>query len=90
MKKVIVHWVEIRTLEVPDECPTDDVDKFEKWMYTHSPTSEPYKMFSITEPIRGKINFVVKSETRDFEIVSVEAIAPSNEYAGSGEDKYQR
>ena len=27
MKRVLLHWVEIRTLEVPDDFPTDDVSE---------------------------------------------------------------
>ncbi len=82
MKKVIVHCVEVRTLEVPDECPTDDVDEFEKWVYNNilSMHSHPYENPKIA----------VKIETRDFEIVDVEAIVPENEKVGSREDIHQR
>ena len=82
MKKVTVHWVEMRTLEVPDECPTDDVDKFEKWLYDH-PMSDYNYPYHITE-------YAVKLETRDFEIVDVEAIVPENEKIGTKEDIHQR
>jgi hypothetical protein len=32
MKRIIVHWVEMRTLEVPDDCP-ETIDEFEEWMW---------------------------------------------------------
>lgn len=87
MKRVLVHWMEVRTLEVPDECPTDDESKFEQWLFDHaknSPyTDDPYKA-------NDQHTFVTKSDTRDFEIVDVTAIVPENEKVGSGEDKYQR
>ena len=86
MKKVLVHWVEMRTLEVLDECPTDDVNEFEKHLYDRQ------QMFFNKDPysIDDKNSFTVKSETRDFEIVDVEAIVPENEKVGSGEDIHQR
>ena len=88
MKKVIVHWVEMRTLEVPDECPTDDLttignDDFEKWLFDHTTGNINIDPYCLEE-------FAVKSSTRDFEIVDVEAIVPENEKVGGGEDKHQR
>ena len=82
MKKVTVHWVEMRTLEVPDECPTDDVDEFNKWMYDRFPL-DPF------DPMQIK-NLVVKGDSRDFEIVDVEVIVPENEKMGTREDIHQR
>ncbi len=63
MKRVIVHWVEMRTLEVPDECPTDNVDEFEKWIYNNGLGihSNPYE----------KSGFAIKLDTRNLEIVDV-------------------
>lgn len=66
MKKVLVHWVEMVTLEVPDECPTDNSDDFERWLYDHDKSSlDIYKYGA---------NFVTKADTRDFEIVEVENV----------------
>ena len=86
MKKVLVHWVETRTLEVPDECPTDNMDKFEKWLYDRQIfflNKDPYS-------IDDKDSLTVGSERRDFEIVDVEAIVPENEKMGTREDIHQR
>ena len=82
MKKVIVHWVEMRTLEVPDECPTDDVDKFEEFMYNKC-MEDPYN-------VNDENSFTVESERKDFEIVDVEVIVPENEKMGTREDIHQR
>ena len=84
MKKVTVHWVEMRTLKVPDECPTDDSDEFEKWIYNYS-----FKDPKRNDPYLYE-GFAVKIETRDFEIVDVEAIVPENEKMGTREDIHQR
>ena len=83
-KRVSVHWVEMRTLEVPDECPTDKVEDFERWVYdsaSNNPyTSDPYDC--------DEKNFVIKSGTRDFEIVDVTPMEEAR--VGYGEDEHQR
>lgn len=68
MKSVIVHWVEMRTLEVPDECPTDKTEEFEKWLFTHADNhpfcEDPYKVDDCG-------SLAMRGDTRDFEIVEV-------------------
>ncbi len=86
MKKVIVHWVEMRTLEVPDECPTDDQYAFDEWL-NNDCTNNPY----CGDPYEyDDKNYVVETNVRDFEIVDVEAIVPEEEKVGSKEDIHQR
>ena len=55
MKHLIVHWVEMRTLEVPDDAP-ESTDAFERWLWENGYTRE---------------TFVVKADQRDFEVVDV-------------------
>ena len=55
MKRLIVHWVEMRTLEVPDDAP-ESTDAFEEWLWENSYNRE---------------QFVVKADQRDFEVVDV-------------------
>lgn len=71
MKKVLTHWVSASTFEVPDECPTDNTDDFERWIIDHD--------FGKEDPFLAKGNFVSDFETRDFEIVSVENIEEETE-----------
>lgn len=60
MKRVLVHWVEMRTYEVPDDCPTDDTDEFDEW---------------IGQNTGGDTDtFVAKRDSRDYEIVYVEEL----------------
>ena len=55
MKRLIVHWIEMRTLEVPGDCP-ETTDEFEEWLWQNGHTRE---------------EFVVNADQRDFEIVDV-------------------
>lgn len=57
MKQVIYHWVEMRTLEVPDEAPTDDIYQLFDWIDEQGKEIEDY---------------TVSSNTRDCEIVNVQ------------------
>lgn len=59
MKQVIYHWVEMRTLEVPDEAPTDDIYKLQDWIYKQGKSVDDY---------------TASSKTRDCEIVDVQEI----------------
>ncbi len=80
MKSVIVHWVEMRTLEVPDECPTDNVDEFEQYLFDRD-QNDPYA-------VKSGDTFAVKANTRDFELVEVTQM--SEDKCGVREDKYER
>ena len=55
MKRLIVHWVEMRTLEVPDDAP-ETTNEFEEWLWENGYERE---------------QFVVKADQRDFEVVDV-------------------
>jgi hypothetical protein len=55
MKRLLVHWVEMRTLEVPDNAP-ETTDEFEEWLWDNGYNRE---------------QFVVKADQRDFELVDV-------------------
>ncbi len=63
MKKVLIHWVEMRTLEVPDECPTDDISDLYDWIEQQEPPSGC-----------DLENYVTKVDSRDHDIVNVEEI----------------
>ncbi len=58
MKKIIVHWVEMETLEVPSECPTKSERKMWEWIDKHGGTEK----------------FSVKKDSRDFQVVDIEEI----------------
>lgn len=72
MKKVLVHWIEMATLEVPDECPTEESSEFERWIYDND------KSFG-HEPYSKNGTFCVEQGTRDFEIVKVKNIKEETE-----------
>ena len=55
MKHLIVHWVEMRTLEVPDDAP-ESTHEFEEWLWDNGYNRE---------------QFVVKADQRDYEVVGV-------------------
>jgi hypothetical protein len=55
MKRLLVHWVEMRTLEVPDDAP-ERTDEFIEWMVVNRCDRE---------------SLAVKADERDFEIVDV-------------------
>lgn len=60
MKRVLVHWVEVRTYEVPDECPTDDTEEFYQW---------------IDENTESNVDdYAISKDSRDLEIVDVEQL----------------
>jgi hypothetical protein len=63
MKKVLIHWVEMRTLEVPDECPTDTILDLYDWIAQQEPSSRC-----------DLENYVTKVDSRDHEIVNAEEI----------------
>ena len=58
MKRIIVHWVEMETLEVPDECPTKSECKIWEWIDNNG----------------GTENFSIKRSSRDFQIVDIEEV----------------
>lgn len=58
MKKILTHWVEMEMLELPDACPTDDEQEMVDWMDENG----------------GSEEYVVKRNSRDYEIVDVEEI----------------
>jgi len=58
MKRILTHWVEMETLEVPDECPTEDEQAIMDWIEANG----------------GTEIFCVKRNSRDYEIVTVEEI----------------
>ena len=60
MKQVLLHWVEMRTLEIPDNFPTEDMEELFEYMDTVGDDSME--------------KYTVKSDTRDWEIVDVEEI----------------
>lgn len=72
MKKVLVRWVEMVTLEVPNECPTENVTEFEQWIYDHDKSlgHEPYSKNG---------TFTTEVATRDFEIVNVDPFETEEE-----------
>ena len=56
MVKVLVHWVEMRTYEFPDGCPTDK-----------------YELESYIANLEDEVEtYEIKSNSRDWEIVSIE------------------
>lgn len=55
MKTITYHWVEMRTVEVPDNCPDEDGWQLKSWLYDHP-----------------KDYTLLKSDTRDFEIVDID------------------
>ena len=61
-KKVLAHWVEMRTYEFPFDAPVDDEEELHQWILTHPIAQGEWE------------HFETKSDTRDWEIVSVEDI----------------
>lgn len=57
MKRIVYHYVVMRTLEVPDECPSDSIFNIINWVWGNDKSTEDYR---------------VKESTRDCEIVDVE------------------
>jgi hypothetical protein len=41
MKRLLVHWVEMRTLEVPDDAP-ETTDEFEEWLWDNGYNREQF------------------------------------------------
>lgn len=68
MKQVVYHWVEMRTLEVPDEAPTDDICRLLDWVDLQTKNNN-----------KTIDDFIVKSDTRDFEIVDVQELIDEEE-----------
>ena len=60
MKKILVHWVEMRTYELPDEAPTDNEDELFKWIFQHPKAKGDLEYFTIS------------ADTRDWEIVDIQ------------------
>jgi len=60
MKKVIVHWVEMQTLIVPDECPTDDAYEMDEWLganrekYVEKNASRDYEIVDVEVVQKGE------------------------------------
>ena len=57
MKRVLVHWVEIRTYEFPDDAPVNDDEELRDYVENHSEAQGDWDFFCIHE------------ESRDWEIV---------------------
>lgn len=77
MKRVTYHWVEMRMVDVPDECPTDSVQSMKDWVvFTNIETIESLGIYNqgITATIwPGEHDkYVIKKESRDMEIVEVQ------------------
>ncbi len=70
MKQVTIHWVEMRIMEIPEQCPTGSFNSMLDWLASQSPCDTPYG--------HDLENFTISRDTRDFEIVSVEKEEPSN------------
>ena len=66
MKVVFTHYVQMETFEVPDECPTDSEPNFILWLERNG----------------GFEKYLVKRDTRDWEIVEVQHIETDNETNG--------
>lgn len=66
MKKVLIHWAEMRTLEVPDECLTDNILDLYDWIAQQEPCNTPNGC--------DLEKYVTKADSRDCEIVNVEEI----------------
>jgi hypothetical protein len=60
-KEVLYHWVEMRKVIVPDECPTDTFADLDLWMSEHGDSKK----------------FTVKIDSRDYEIVDVDYVDDS-------------
>lgn len=58
MKRIVYHYVVMRTLEVPDECPSDNIGNMLEWIGQHRDDFME--------------NHTTKEDTRDWEIVDVE------------------
>ncbi len=58
MKTLVVHWVEMRTYELPDEAPIENEDQLLNWINRH-PRAQGDMEF-----------FAVSAKTRDWEIVT--------------------
>jgi len=57
MKTIIVHWVEMRKYELPEEAPTEKEEDLFNWINQHPEA-------------KGDIEFfTVSADTRDWEIV---------------------
>jgi len=62
-KRVVVHWVEMRTYEVPDDAPTNTYEEFRHWL-SQKDDSGMYRDDS----------YMTDEDTRDAEIVEVERL----------------
>ena len=58
MKKILIHWVEMETLEVPDDCPTNSERKMWEWIDKNG----------------GMKRYSVKRNSRDFQVVDIEEV----------------
>lgn len=58
-KRIIYHWVIKRTLEIPDEVPTDDYETMYKYFVKNG---------------LNEYDFLIKEDSRDCEIVDVKNI----------------
>ena len=57
MKNVLVHWVEMRSYEFPNDAPTDDLNALGKYIDKHLQAKGNWEYFC------------VGSKTRDWEMV---------------------
>lgn len=56
MKGILYHYVVMRKIEVPDDCPSDDIGNTAEWCWNQG---------------KDLIDYVVSEDTRDCEIVDV-------------------
>lgn len=65
MKIVTAHYVQMQTIEVPDDCPTDDIQKMWKWLEENKPKEWEAE---------GEQAFIADEQSRDYEIVDVKQV----------------
>ncbi|MCP4259114.1 MAG: hypothetical protein GY774_16635 [Planctomycetes bacterium] len=63
MKEILYHYVVMRKIEVPDECPTDDIYRATDWIERQGHAIE---------------DCVTSEDTRDCEITDVRDVENSN------------
>jgi len=58
MKKLTVHWVEMRTYEFPNDAPIENEEELINWINQHPEANGDWEYFTIS------------AKTRDWEIVT--------------------
>lgn len=64
MKRIVYHYVVMRTLEVPDECPSGSIDEVVDWIERQT----AHSCFMVGDTVK---DYTIKENTRDCEIVDV-------------------